>query len=232
MNLLCTICARGGSKGVKNKNIRPMLGRPLIQYTVDQAIASNLFKYISVSSDSNEILEAVSKYQEVRRIQRPNELASDTAGKIPAIRHAVSESEKIHGMKFDVIIDLDCTSPLREASDIVEALNVFKKENAPNLITGMPARRSPYFNMVEQKEDGSIQLAKIPAKPLLRRQDAPACFDMNASIYIWKRDVLFSEDKVILPKTALYVMPEERSWDIDSEMDFEFVEYLLKNKGL
>jgi N-acylneuraminate cytidylyltransferase/CMP-N,N'-diacetyllegionaminic acid synthase len=96
-----------------------------------------------------------------------------------------------------------------------------------NVITAMPARRSPYFNMVELQVDGTVKLAKTAASTIARRQDAPQCFDMNASIYAWRREVLLSQDTLFLPKTRLHVMPEERSWDIDSEVDFAIVEALM-----
>jgi CMP-N-acetylneuraminic acid synthetase len=95
----------------------------------------------------------------------------------------------------------------------------------------MPARRSPYFNLVEMRADGSVGLAKTPDTPIVRRQDAPKCFDMNASIYVWTRQTLFGSDSIFNPTTGLYVMPEERSIDVDSELDFEFVEFVLSRRN-
>ena len=92
----------------------------------------------------------------------------------------------------------------------------------------MPSRRSPYFNLVEQDEDGKVYLSKKLDNKIIRRQDAPKSYDMNASIYIWKRDIILNENSIFLEKTGLYVMPEERSIDIDNELDFKFVEFLLK----
>jgi N-acylneuraminate cytidylyltransferase/CMP-N,N'-diacetyllegionaminic acid synthase len=95
----------------------------------------------------------------------------------------------------------------------------------------MPARRSPYFNMVEVGDDGVVRLAKPASPPFVRRQDAPACYDMNASIYAWTRDALMSDRGLLTPDTRLHVMPEERSIDIDSELDFRFVEFLLVERN-
>ncbi|MCC6915660.1 MAG: acylneuraminate cytidylyltransferase family protein [Rhodospirillaceae bacterium] len=230
MSLLCTICARGGSKGVANKNIRQMHGRPLIAWTIAQARASDLFDLIAVSSDSKDILRAAGDSGADLLISRPDELATDQAGKLGAIRHAVTEAERETGRRFDILVDLDATSPLRVPADIVAAVDLLRERNAPNVITAMPARRSPYFNMVEVGADGQVRLAKAPAGAVLRRQDAPACYDMNASIYVWRHDDLFEDPAIFKPATALYVMPEERSIDIDSELDFKIVEMILAER--
>ena len=121
MKRLCTICARGGSKGVPNKNLRPILGRPLLAHSIEQARASGLFAAIAVSSDSKDILAAARQYGADFLIERPADMASDTAPKLPAIRHCVSEAERLAGYRFDTIVDLDATSPLRLPQDIVNA---------------------------------------------------------------------------------------------------------------
>ena len=101
--------------------------------------------------------------------------------------------------------------------------------NVANVITAMPARRSPYFNMVEVGDDGVPRLSKTLPNRVARRQDAPKCYDMNASIYVWRRDVLMASDSLFHDDTRLYIMPEERSWDIDNELDFQIVECLVKH---
>jgi len=229
MKRICTICVRGGSKGVKNKNIRQLAGKPLIAYTLEQAQVAQLFEVIAVSSDSLEILDVAQSYGVDVLIQRPPELATDEAPKLPVIRHCVEQVEKTLNQKFDIVVDLDATSPLRLPEDIQGAVNLLESKNLGNIITGSPARRSPYFNLVELKDDGVVQLVKPPTTAIVRRQDAPRCFDMNASIYVWQRDVLFNSSTLFNPDTQLFVMPESRSIDIDSELDFEVVEFLLKN---
>jgi CMP-N-acetylneuraminic acid synthetase len=230
--ILCTICARGGSKGVKNKNIRELLGKPLIAHTIEQAKTSGVALAIAVSSDSPRILEVAEQYCVPYLIRRPDEMAIDTADKLVAIRHAVERVEEQTGFVFDDILDLDPTSPLRLPEDITSALQLFYETNAENLITAAPARRSPYFNLVEQDEQGFAHLSKPPPERVYRRQDSPRCYDMNASIYIWTRDFLFRKKQVFGDKTALYVMPEERSIDIDSELDLEFVTFLMSRKAV
>lgn len=230
MRRICTICARGGSQGVKNKNIRQLLGKPLIAYTLEQARDCQLFERIAVSSDSSEILDTAQTYGADVLVDRPPELATDHSAKLPAIRHCVETTEQASGTQFDVVVDLDATSPLRLPEDIQGAVSLLETENVGNVITGTPARRSPYFNLVELGEDGVVRLAKKPNKPIIRRQDSPACFDMNASIYVWQRESLFKLTTVFNADTLLFVMPEERSVDIDCELDFEIVELLMKKR--
>ena len=220
---------RGGSKGVSNKNLRELHGKPLMAYTIDHALKSCLFKLIVVSSDSEEIVETAKSFGAKAWFKRPSKLATDEAPKLPVIRHALLESEKYFNEKFDVIIDLDATSPLRNTDDIENAYSQFIREKADNLISGNPARKNPYFNMVE-KLNGKVQLVKKRYPQPTRRQDSPKVFEMNASIYIWKRKALLNSDTLFTDNTSLYVMPEKRSIDIDSELDWEFVEFITEKK--
>lgn len=225
--VLCTICARGGSKGVKNKNIKLIHGKPLIAYTIEQAIQSGLFEHIVISTDSDEIATISQQYGAEVFFKRSADMASDTAGKLDVIKDAFKKSEQHYKEKYDYLIDLDATAPLREAADINDSFQQFLDNNNDNLITAMPSRRSPYFNLVEVGSDGRVELSKTLDKNIIRRQDVPKSFDMNASIYIWKRDVILSESSLFLMNTGLYVMPEERSIDIDNELDYEFVEFIM-----
>jgi len=230
MKIICTICARGGSKGLKNKNIRELDGMPLIAHTIKQAQSANIFDAISVSSDSKEILNVAQDYEVNHLIKRPQELATDKASKLMSIIHCFQATEKITGQRYDVIVDLDVTSPLRSRDDIKNAVDLLQEDKASNVITGVPARRSPYFNMVELNENGIACLPKKPVNNFFRRQDSPPCYDMNASIYVWKREYLLqNSDSIWNEGTRLYVMSED-SMDIDSELDFEMVEFLMKRK--
>jgi len=229
-NILCTICARGGSKGVKYKNIKELNGKPLIAYTIEQAKASSLFEHIVISTDSDEIATIAKQYGAEVFFKRSAEMASDTAGKLDVIRDAFVRSEEYYNEQYDYLIDLDATAPLRIVDDIIDSFNQFLKDSNDNLITAMPSRRSPYFNLVEQDKDGKVYLSKKLDSTVVRRQEAPKSYDMNATIYIWKRDVRLGENSLFLEKTGLYVMPEERSIDIDTELDYKFVEFIMKDK--
>ncbi|WP_312504881.1 acylneuraminate cytidylyltransferase family protein [Lysinibacillus sp.] len=232
MTRICTICARGGSKGVKNKNLRELLGKPLIAHSILQAKKSNLFDIITVSSDSDEILKVAKQYGADYTIKRPEELATDTAAKLPVIQHCVEQTEQLSGLKFDTLVDIDATSPLRTVEDLKNAVVMLENHNsASNLITGALARRNPYFNLVEEHDDGYVRLSKSLETSIVRRQDAPKTYDMNASIYIWKREAFFEGQSIFSNNTILYVMPEERSYDIDSELDFDIVQFLAEKRG-
>lgn len=231
MRRLAVICARGGSKGVPNKNIRTLGDIPLIAHTINQAAESGIFSAIAVSSDSQAILNVARDYGVQHLILRPSDLASDTAPKIPAIRHCCVSVEKICGL-FDYVADLDCTVPYRLTSDITGAFELIEDRRVSSLITGTAARKIPYFNMVELTSDGFVRISKSVQPPLIRRQDAPKCFDMNASIHIWQRSTLFSSDDRLHQDTILFEMPFERSIDIDTELEFELNEFLMRRDGL
>ncbi len=231
MKRLAVICARGGSKGVKGKNLRQLAGKPLIAHSIAQAWESGMFDTVAVSSDSAAILKQAEDCNVAHLIERPPELASDTAAKVPAIRHCMVEVEKRSGLLFETIVDLDATAPLRNIDDIRGAITLLEQSGAPNVVSGMPARRSPYYNLVEFDEQNRIVLCKPPAMLFLRRQDSPPCFDLNASVFAWTRACLLDEADVVLgEKTRLYVMPEERSIDIDTEADFKFVKFMMAER--
>ncbi len=227
---ICSINVRAGSKGVPGKNLRPVLGIPLFGHSVRQAVATGLFEEVVVSSDSEEILRLAPEFGATGVVVRPPELATDTAGKVPAIAHSVLETERRTGKQFAVCVDLDATSPLRFLSDIHEAVRMFESSDAESLITGSEARRNPYFNLVEEQPDGTVAVSKKPAFDVLRRQDAPRSFDMNGSIYVWRRESLVEQQVVFFPSTILYEMPAERSIDVDSELDFRMVTWLMEER--
>jgi N-acylneuraminate cytidylyltransferase/CMP-N,N'-diacetyllegionaminic acid synthase len=230
MTLICTICARGGSKGVVGKNVRELLGKPLLAWSIEQARQAGLFSAIAFSSDSDLLLETALKSGADLAIKRPYEMATDAAPKLPAIRHCLEQAIARTGISPDIFVDLDVTSPLRLPSDIAGTVDLLRKSGARNVITGAPAHRSPYFNLVEARADGSVGLSKVADPPIVRRQDAPRCFDMNASIYAWRVAAFLENPAVFYPDTRLFEMPEERSADIDSDLDFALVELLLRKR--
>jgi N-acylneuraminate cytidylyltransferase/CMP-N,N'-diacetyllegionaminic acid synthase len=230
MKRLCSICARGGSKGVPNKNLRPLLDKPVIAHSLLQAKASNLFEKIAVSSDSEEILRTAEKWGADILVRRPAEMAADETPKLPVIQHCFREAEKASGIRFDIAVDLDATSPLRDVQDIRGAVRLLEEKKVSSVLTGTPARHSPYFNLVETDEKNVVHLSKPRKVPVGRRQDSPKCYDLNASVYVWTRHGLLGAESVFNEDTLLYVMPPERSVDIDSELDFEFVNHLMQRR--
>lgn len=237
MNKLITICARGGSKGIPGKNIKLLNGKPLIYYSLKFAEEyANRYDntWIYLSTDSEEIKRVV-KELGFRNIftdyLRPPELATDAAGKIPAIKDVKEYAEKTNHLKFDYIIDLDATSPLRTMEDIDLSLNrLSNHKGALNIFSVSPAHRNPYFNMVEEKDDGFVKLCK--EGKFLSRQSAPRVFDMNASFYIYTPEFFQNGLTTSTTNRSLHFEVPHLCFDLDEPVDFEFMEYLLSNNKL
>lgn len=229
MKILVTIAARGGSKGVKNKNIRPLMGKPLIAHTIEQAFKWGKASRIVVSTDSAEIAEAAKNCGAQVPFLRPAELSGDAAPKVPVIRHAWRESEKLYGESYDFVVDLDATAPLRKISDINACLKTAAERKSLMVFSVVPAHKNPYFNMVEVDGAGWAKLCKKLPDAVKRRQDAPKVYDLNASIYVYSREFLEGNGQTVLTeRSAVHVMDELSGTDIDREVDFKFVEFILK----
>lgn len=234
MNILITICARGGSKGIPGKNIKTIGGKPLIAYSIETArrFAEKRNCKIEISTDDQAIKEVAEQYGLSNDYTRPSALANDTAGKIEVLYDILAYSEKKHGLQFDYLLDLDVTSPLRNENDLSAAFNIIEADkDAYNLFSVSPANRNPYFNMVEPKENGYYSLIKSSAD-FLTRQSAPPVFDMNASFYFYRRS--FFKDKIystITAKSLIYKVPH-LCFDLDHLIDFEFMQFLMENNKL
>tara|TARA_B100001964_G_C14199432_1_gene585036 strand:- start:437 stop:1138 length:702 start_codon:yes stop_codon:yes gene_type:complete len=225
--VVCIVCARYGSKRLKNKNLKNLFGKPLIYHTIKQAIASKIFDKVIFSTDSDRLRKMAVKFGAQAWFIRPKKLSNDKAAKMPVIRHATLEAEKKFKKKFDIVCDLDVTSPLRKIKDIKNAYRKFKLSNQDMLISGNKARKNPFFNMV-QKKGNSLKLVKKPKKFYVRTQDAPIVYELNASIYFWKREACFKQIGPFCKKTYFYEMPYQRSIDIDTLSDFKLVEFFGK----
>ena len=236
MNILITICARGGSKGIPGKNIKLIAGKPLIAYSIDltNKLKKKWTAKVALSTDDSQIKQVAANYDIHTNYERPKFLATDAAGKIDTIKDLLFYEETLTDFKYDFILDLDVTSPLRTATDIENALDIIRKSpEAKNLFSVNNAARNPYFNMVEQKNDGFYGLVKTnPDGTSLTRQSAPKVFDMNASFYWYRRSFFDSDAKsAITDKSLIYVM-DHMCFDLDHPIDFTFMEYLLLNNKL
>lgn len=231
MSIICIICARSGSKGLKNKALKKISNKPLIAHTISLARKSKLFNQIVVSTDSQKIQSVSKKYGAKSWFLRPKSLSGDNSPKIPAIRHAFKESEKFFNQKFNICVDLDITSPLRNIKDIKNSISKFLSKNSDILFTINESKKNPYFNMIEISKDDTISLVKKNRKnKIIRRQDAPKVYEMNASIYVYKRKFLLTNNSLFTKKTSTYLMPRERSIDIDDKLDFKLVKYIIQNE--
>jgi len=231
MFILGTICCRGGSKGVKGKNVRPLQGKPLIAWTVETALKCRLLNDVIVSTDSEAIAEAAKQAGVKTLLQRPAELASDTASKWPVFIHAIEEYEKLTGNKVDYLVDMDVTVPLKTSADIDGAIQLaLNDKEAEVIITGYHPERNPYFNMMEIREDGFAHIVKQTAKPIVRRQDAPVVYSLTPAAYVVKKEAFYAADHWSRAKCKIYPIPRERAIDIDTEIDFTIVEFLITHK--
>lgn len=226
---IITICARGGSLGVPGKNIRPLCGKPLIGWTIEQALRSQLGDRVLVSTDSQAIADIARDLGAEVPFLRPAVLATAEAAKLPVIQHLVQWVESEMGA-VDTVIDLDPTSPLRSVEDIRRCVELLC-DNTDLVITGYESDKNPYFNMVECKPGGYFERVCRPTTEVFGRQSAPKVFAMNASIYVWRRAAL-TGSLWSSPRVRLYVMPRERSIDIDHPIDFDLVEFIMKKRGV
>ena len=235
MKTLITLCARGGSKGIPGKNIRPIAGKPLIAYSIDCArkVAAALGNAdIVLSTDSEQILACAARWGLESDYRRPARLADDHCAKLDAIDDVLHWSEERSGCRYDYLLDLDCTSPLRTVADVLEGFRILESDpQALDLFSVSPAARNPYFNMVERKPSGYYDLV-VDGSAFTTRQSAPAVYDMNASFYLYRRR--FFELGLRDPNTPLslvYVMPH-RCFDLDEPQDFDYMAYLLEQGKL
>lgn len=241
MNILFTICGRAGSKGFKNKNLKEMNGVPLVLYTlaVIRLFAENnpyAKVMAAVNTDSQPLIDIVKKQsvlKDILYVERKDELAGDKIAKVDVIR----DTFRAVGKDCEVIIDLDITSPLRKVKDVENILHTYKSNSSYDLVTSVvPARRSPYFNMVEKK-DGFYK--KICQSAFTARQEAPASYELNASIYAYRPGFLNTEitDTILDHRCGISVMEDYLVLDIDSEEDFQMMEilhryYIKHDEGL
>jgi CMP-N,N'-diacetyllegionaminic acid synthase len=226
---IATICARGGSKGLPRKNVRPFAGKPLIAHTIEQALACPLIEGVYVSTDDEEIAEVALEFGAQVPYRRPAELATDQSAKIPAIEHLVAYLEK-QGEQIATVVDLQPTSPLRNQDDLAAAIRL--GADAELVVSVTEPSHNPYYSLVEVQGDGTLRVSK--SADIVRRQDMPVVYGLNGSIYVWRRAALAKAVRDGFWSVAIKpsVMARVRSVDIDDALDFEWAEWLyLRQPG-
>jgi CMP-N-acetylneuraminic acid synthetase len=223
--VLCIIPARGGSKGLPKKNILDLAGKPLVAHTIKQAKGSKYIDRTVVSSEDPLILEIARRFGAEIPFIRPSQLATDEAGTIDVLLHAIDWFERNEKYDFDILVLLHATTPLRNAKDIDNCIQLLVDKAASNVFSVTKAHRNPYFNMVEIRH---TKVALVKRGNFLTRQSAPDVFDMNSSIYVWWKDILKRDKSCFLNETQVYCMPKERSIDVDDMIDFKIAEALMK----
>lgn len=226
--ILAVIPARGGSKGVPNKNIKDLCGKPLIAYTIEQARKSQYIDRTIVSTDSLEIADIAERFGAEVPFMRPEELATDKSGTLDVLVNAIEWLEENEKYRFDILVLLHATTPLREPEDIDHSIELLVEKRAGSVFSVTEAHRNPYFNMVEIKNN-KVKLVK--KGKYVTRQESPEVFDMNSSIYVWWKMIFKKNNSVFQTKSRVHIMPKERSIDIDDHIDFKIAEMLLNNKG-
>ena len=234
MNLLITICARGGSKGIPQKNIRLINGVPLIEYSIRHALAfaKDAGADVELSTDDQEIALVAAKAGMHTEYKRPSELSGDTASKLDTIKDVLLFAEKTKSKTYDMVLDLDVTSPLRTLEDLRKALKAMEDNpKARNLFSVSPPAHNPYFDMVEENSNGFFDLVKKPEAQMSTRQQGPRVYELNASFYYYRRS-FFNDDPMVLVKESLtYVMPH-MCFELDEMIDYELLEFLLREQKL
>jgi len=232
MKTVAFIFARGGSKGLVNKNIRNFCGKPLISWAIQHAKAVDEISEVVVSTDSPEIAQIAIDYGARVPFIRPSELATDDSPEWLSWRHAVNFLRKEEGKDFDCFISVPATSPLRLPSDLRAALNLFSEKKAEVVVSMTESDRNPYFNIVEKDVEGYISISSKLPEPLFRRQDAPKTFDLTTVAYVTSPDNILKNSSIFSGRLKAIEIPRERALDIDNEYDFEIAEYLFTTKRM
>lgn len=222
------IFARGGSKEIKNKNIKLINNKPLIYYSIKIAKSIKMIDDVYVSSDNDKILNLSKKYG-AKIIKRPSSLSKDNSSEINAWKHAIKYLRE-KNIYFDVFISLPATSPLRNKSDIVKSIkNLNKKTDF--VITIYKSNKIPWFNMVVKDSNGYVNLLRKPKSKIFNRQTAPVVFNMTTVAYVSKPETILKTKNIFDKKVKSIEIPIERALDIDSEFDLKIAKLLLKTKG-
>lgn len=230
MQVVALICARGGSKGVPGKNIRPLAGRPLIAWAIAQAGAVHRIGRIIVSTDSQEIATVARESGAEVPFLRPQQLAEDGTPEWLVWRHALHYLRQSDGSYPDALIVVPTTAPLRAPLDLENCLDEHEKGGADVVITVTDAHRSPYFNMVKRHADGTVGLVIPPDGAIFRRQEAPVVFDMTTVAYVATPEFVMTRNGIFEGRVRQVHVPAERALDIDTLLDFRFAEFLMSNQ--
>lgn len=225
--ILGHIGARKGSKGVPGKNFRPICGKPLIDWSLDQLFASPRVDAVVVSTDDPAIHAHAVARGALDIGLRPAELATDTAPKWGVWQHALAAAQARLPEPVGAFLDLDCTSPLRLPEDIDGALDLYDSEHPDMVMSVCEARKNPYFNLVEPDAGGALHVSKPLPGGVWARQDAPVVYEHVGVVYVVAPDYLRRARTLYEGRVIPFVLPAERCHDIDTPHDFRLVEFLL-----
>lgn len=229
MKILVIIPARGGSKGIPHKNIKPLNGKPLIYYTIDEAREIVGDDDICVSTDDPEIIKCVEDYGLKVPFVRPEVLATDTAGTYEVLLHALNYYEE-QGHQYDAVLLLQNTSPFRKAEQIKEALT-FYNDHVDMVVSVKECAANPYYCVFEENSDGYLHVCKGDGN-IFRRQDAPKVYEYNGAIYIINAEKLKVTHMHKMQRRVKYVMDDLSSFDLDTMWDWQMAESIINQKKI
>ena len=228
MKPICIIPARGGSKGVPRKNIRRILNKPLISYTIEKSLKSDIFSHVIVSTEDKEIAKISKQYGAEVPFMRPKNLAKDNTGMVEVLIHAVTKLNSL-GYDFEIFVNRDCTVPFIRDIDIKSSINLLKKTNCDAVYGVYLQHFNPYFNMIEIGKNGYIEFSKkLKIKPT-RRQDAKKVYQLNG-LFTYNTKQFLKYKNQYPPKGLPIKIPPESGIMIDTELEFRIVEMMLKQK--
>lgn len=230
MKTVAFIFARGGSKGLPGKNIRNLGGKPLIAWSIDMALSVKRIERVIVSTDSEEIAIIARKFGAEVPFIRPAELAGDESPEWLAWRHGLNYLKESCGKWPEIMVSVPTTSPLRIEVDIENCLDEYEKGDADIVITTTDAHRSPYFNMVRSKDDGTVELVNSLPTALTQRQQVPVVYDVTTVCYVANPSFVMSHESIFEGRVRAVHVPIERAIDIDTLFDFQVAEALLLNR--
>lgn len=230
MTTVGVIFARGGSKGIPNKNLQLVAGKPLLTRAIETAQAVNGLDRLIVSTDSDEIAEAALAAGAEVPFMRPPHLASDTSAEWLSWRHALTFLRENDGALPNAMVSIPTTSPLRLASDVDACITAYQEGSWDAIITVTQAQRSPYFNMVQLDPSGQVSIAVEPSTDFVRRQDTPQLYDMCTVAYVVRSEFALQNDSLWSGRVGAVVIPQERALDIDTSFDLRLAELLLNDQ--
>ena len=226
-NITAFIFARSGSKGLINKNIKDFAGRPLIAWSIEQALKNKRIDRVIVSTDSPEIAEVSLRYGAEVPFLRPIELALDDSPELLAWKHALTYLEKEESYITDILLSLPCTSPLRSQDDINSNLDCLISNQADLAICVTPSKRSPFFNMIQLNAGGEVR-KMLSDTIYTRRQDVPETFDITTVAYSGYSKYILETSELFSGKVFACCVGADRAIDIDSDLDFRLAEFLFE----
>ena len=231
MNSVAFIFARGQSKGLPGKNVREIGGKPLIAWSILHAMSIQRIKKVIVSTDSMEIAKIAREHGAEVPFIRPAELATDSSPEWLSWKHALEYLRKTEGKLPDIMLSLPTTAPLRSPADIDACLDLYLEGDADIVITMTDAHRNPYFNMVRENSDSTVGLVCSNESIINQRQSAPRIFDMSTVCYVANPQFVLRSDSIFEGRVKAVKIPPERAIDIDTLLDFEFAQFLMRKKG-